>query len=369
VNAEEAWRANPPKPGPDPRLAFPSLDSFELSNGLTVILDSRKGLPVVSASLDIKSGIGSNPPDKPGLSAFMLDMLDEGTKTRSALVFAEQMKQAGVQIGQVPGRDYSGLALTATRGTLGAGFDLMADAVLNPAFDDMEVERVRKQRLGQLVQMKADPTQVSDILTILALNGKDNPYGYPGLGTVESVQAISVQDLRNFWQAQVLPGNTALVVSGDVTKDDLKPILEKSFGKWSGKSPAPISLPSPTAKRRVVLVDSPGAPQTQVRIVVPGPKRSTPDYESLLVMNEILGGAFSSRINLNIREKHGYAYGANTWIRALAQGGWIAAGAGVKTEATAPAVREIAGEMSRMGTAPVKPEEIQLAKSSLGSRL
>jgi zinc protease len=237
--------------------------------------------------------------------------------------------------------------------------------VLNPAFDEKEVERVRKQRLGDLVQMKADPTQVSDILTILALNGKDNPYGYPGLGTEASVKAITVQDLKNFWQVQVRPGNAALVVSGDVTKDDLKPMLEKSFGKWSGEAPAPVTLPSPAPKRRVVLVDAPGAPQTQVRVIVPGPKRATPDYEALLVMNEILGGAFSSRINLNIREKHGYAYGANTWIRALAQGGWFAAGAGVKTEATAPALKEIAGEMNRMGTAPVKPEEIQLAKSSL----
>ena len=158
VNADEAWRATPPKPGPDPRLAFPSLESFQLSNGLTVILDSRKGLPVVAASLDIRGGLAANPPDKPGLSAFMLDMLDEGTTTRSALDFAEQLKQAGVQIGTVPGRDYSGVVLTATRGTLAAGFDLLADAVLNPAFDEKELDRVRQLRLGELVQVKSDPS-------------------------------------------------------------------------------------------------------------------------------------------------------------------------------------------------------------------
>jgi zinc protease len=365
VNPDEAWRAAPPKPGPDPRLAFPSLESFQLSNGLTVILDARKGLPVVSASLDIRGGLAANPPDKPGMSAFMLDMLDEGTTTRSALDFAEQLKQAGVQVGTVPARDYSGVVLTATRGTLAAGFDLLADAVLNPAFDEKELDRVRQVRLGELVQVKSDPSQIADILTVLALNGKDSPYGYPGLGTEESLKAITSQDLKTFWQAQVRPANSALVVSGDITKEDLQPMLEKSFLKWIGADVAPISLPDRPANRRVVLVDAPGTPQTQVRIIMPGPKRSSPDYESLLVMNEILGGAFSSRINMNIREKNGYAYGASSWLRNLAYGGWIAAGAGVRTEVTAPAVREVAKEMALMGEQPVKPEEIMLAKSSL----
>jgi zinc protease len=365
VNVDEPWRAMPPAPGPEPRLAFPSLESFQLSNGLTVILDSREGLPVVAASLDIRGGIAANPPDKPGLAAFTLDMLDEGTTTRTALEFAEQLKQAGVQIGVVPGRDYSGLVLTATRGTAGTGFDLLADALLNPAFNEKEVERIRKTRLGELVQLMEDPGQVSDITTIMALNGRDHPYAYPGLGTEESIRALTVQDLKNFWQAQALPGNAALVVSGDITKDELLPLLEKSFGKWSGGEVAPIALPEPAVKRRVVLVDVPGAPQTQVRVAMPGPTRDSPDYEALLVMNEILGGAFSSRINLNLREQHGYAYGANTWIRTLAHGGWIVAGAGVRTEVTAKAVQEIVKEFGLMGTLAVRPEEIQLAKSTL----
>ena len=365
VNADEAWRAKPPVPGAAPALAFPSLVSFKLSNGLDVILDSRKGLPIVAANLVIKSGIATNPVDKPGLAAFMLDMLDEGTATRSALGFAEQLKQAGVSIGESPGRDYSGLVLTSTRGTLAAGFDLLADAVMNPAFDSKEIDRVRMRRLGELVQMKSDPGQISDILTILSLNGKDNPYAYPGLGTEPSVRSITAEDLRKFWEAQARPGNAALVVSGDVTKDDLQPLLEEALGKWTGPAGAPVSLPEPAVTRRVVLVDMPGSPQSQVRIVTPGPRRTSPDYESLLVMNEIMGGSFSSRINMNIREKHGYAYGASSWIRTLAYGGWIAAGAGVRTEATGPAVREMIKEISSMAALPVTPDEIDRAKSSL----
>jgi zinc protease len=352
-------------PGPPPRLAFPTLESFQLSNGLTVILDSRKGLPVVAASLDLKGGLAANPPEKPGLAAYMLDMLDEGTSTRSALEYAEQLKQSGVSVATVTGRDYSGVVLSTTKGTMATGFDLLADAVLNPAFDEKEVERIRKTRLGELSQLKEDPSQLSDIMTILVLNGKDNPYGYPSLGTAASVQSITVQDLKNFWQEQSRPGNAALVVSGDTTKEELLPILEKSFGKWMGANAPSISVPEPVVKRRVVIVDTPGAPQTQLRIAVPGPKRATPDYPALLVMNEILGGTFSSRINMNIREAHGYAYGANTWVRTLAHGGWIVAGSGVRTPVTAPAVREMLKEMDEMGKQPVKPEEIALAKSSL----
>jgi zinc protease len=365
VNADEPWREKPPVPGPDPRLAFPTLESFQLSNGLTVILDSRKGLPVIAASLDLRGGIAANPPDKPGLAAFMLDMLDEGTTTRSALEYAEQLKQAGVSVSTVAGRDYSGVVLSATKGTMSTGFDLMADAVLNPAFAEKEVERLRKTRLGELSQLKEDPGQVADITTILALNGKENPYGYPGLGTEASVSAITVNDLKTFWQEQTRPANAVLVISGDATKEELTPILEKSFGKWTGPAPSAITLPEPVVKRRVVLVNAPGAPQTQVRVVLPGPRRSSPDYAALLTMNEILGGAFSSRINMNIREQHGYSYGANTWTRTLAYGGWIVAGAGVRTAVTAPAVLEMVKEMDQMGKLPVKPEEIRLAKSSL----
>src|SRR5688572_15996050 len=269
VNADEPWRNMPPAPGPEPRLAIPTPGSFQLSNGLTVILDSRKGLPVVAASLDFKGGIAANPPAKPGLASFMLDMLDEGTTTRSSLVFAEQLKQAGAQISEVPGRDYSGLVLTAARGTIAEGFDLLADAVLNPAFDEKELERVRKRRLGELVQLKEDPSQVADVLTVLALNGKDSPYGYPGLGTEMSVKALTVQDLKTFWQAQARPGNAALVVSGDLTKDELEPLLEKSFGKWSGPPATPVALTAAPVVRRVVLVDAPGAPQSQIRLVMP----------------------------------------------------------------------------------------------------
>jgi zinc protease len=362
---DEPWRAMPPAPGPAPALVLPVPESFQLANGLTVLLNSRKGLPTVAAGLVFRGGVAANPGDKPGLGGFMLDMLDEGTTTRTAMQFSEELKEAGAEISESPARDASSLVLTATRGTVGAAFDLLADAVMNPAFAGQEVERVRKRRLGELVQMKEDPASVSDIVTIIALNGKTNPYAYPVLGTPASVAALTTDDLKNFWKAQITPTNAAMVVAGDFTKDQLLSLLEKSFGKWARTDAPAVNVTTAPSGRRLVIVDTPNAPQSQIRLAIPGPVRSTPDYEPLAVMNEILGGAFSSRVNLNLREQHGYTYGAYSRVRALAHGGWIVAGSGVRTDVTVPAVSELVKEVTRMGETPVTEQEMTLAKSSL----
>jgi zinc protease len=365
INADEAWRANPPAAGAEKALVLPTPESFTLANGLTVLLDRRKGLPTVAANLLFRGGLAANPTGKPGLAGFMLDMLDEGTKTRTALQFAEQLKQAGAELTESPGRDYSALVISAGRGTIDAAFDLLADAVLNPAFADAEVERVRKRRLGELIQSKEDPNAVADRVTLLALNTSENPYGYPVLGSEAAVKAMTVGDLRGFWEKQAVPRNAALVVSGDFTREELETLLNKSFQNWTDKPAADIEVKAAAFTPNIVLVDAPGAPQSQLRTASPGPMRSSPDYEPLQVMNEILGGAFSSRINLNLREQHGYSYGAYSRIRALRYGGWLISGSGVRTEVTAPAVQEMVKEIGRMGDAPVTEQEMTLAKASL----
>jgi zinc protease len=365
VNADEAWRSMPPAPGPAPTIHLPTPESFQLPNGVTVLLDSRKGLPTVASILSLRGGMAANPVTKPGLAAFMVDMLDEGTTTLSSQAYAEKLKQAGAAIQEVAAQDSSSLALTMTRGNAGAAFDLLADAVMNPVFSKEEVERVRKQRLGQLIQMKEDPGEIANLVTTLSLLGKDHPYAYDALGTPESLQAISVEDLQSFWKSQATPRNASIIVSGDFSKDELLSLLEKSFGKWSGGDAPAIQINPPSPQRRLVVVDTPGAQQTQIRVAKPGPARSTPDYEKLDVMNMILGGAFSSRINLNLRERHGYTYGAGSSIIALAHGGWIATSSGVRTDVTDKAVAEILKEISRMRTDPITDEEMTLAKSSL----
>src|SRR5688572_4170336 len=214
--------------------------------------------------------------------------------------------------------------------------------------------------------MKEDPSQIADRVLTLSLVGPKNPYAYPVLGTEASVRALTSAELRQFAQRYFTPENSAILVAGDFERKDLEDLLQDAFGEWTstGETGEAPPVPEPPSSR-LVIVDTPGAAQTELRAAVLGPPRSNAEYEQLEVMNMILGSMFSSRINLNLREQHGYSYGAYSWVRYLRHGGWIAIGSGVRTDATAPAVGEILKEIGRMGAEPVTAGEMTLAKESL----
>jgi zinc protease len=366
VNADEPWRAQRPAPGKAAELKVPVPDSFQLSNGLTVLLNQRKGVPVISANLMFKSGSGVNPVDKPGLAAFAMDMLDEGTQKRSSTQFADDVAQIGASFDISSRRDSSSLTLTSMASKFATGMDLMADAVLNPTFPPEEIERVRQSRLASLVQLKEDPDQIANRMVPLAVNGTNDPQGFPTLGTESSIRVLNAEELKAFWTQQINPANAGLIVSGDIGKDELRELIEKAFANW--KSSSPVESPKPVALQsssRVILVDKPGAQQTQLRFVSQGPPRSTPDYETIEVMNGILGGAFSSRINLNLREDKGYTYGAFSFFTYLRDRGWFTASSPVRTDVTGPATRETMREIARMAETPVTADELRLSKESL----
>jgi zinc protease len=372
VNADEPWRATQPPAGPEPALVIPAPVSFKLASGLNVVLDYRKGWPVVAAKWVVRSGSGANPVDKPGLANFTLDMLDEGTATRSANQFSEELEQLGASLEPFTAAESMGLTLTAARAHAQGGMDLLADAAMNPAFSEKEIERVRKSILGGISQDRADAEETANRILLIAVNGEKSPYGYSYLGTESSVRSITPSDLHAYWSEHVTPGNSVLIVSGDLTQSDLTSMLGKTFGVWkdsgSRNSGSP-SKPVVDAASRLTIVDMPGAAQTQLRVVIAGPPRSTPDYESSQVMNAILGGLFSSRINLNLREKHGYSYGAKSSFTYLKNFGWFTASAGVRTDATSPATREVFSEVRRIDKEPVSAEEMKLAKELLAGAL
>jgi len=267
------------------------------------------------------------------------------------------------------GEEYLSLTLTSARAGIQGGLDLMADAAMNPAFPDKEIERERKNILGELSQGKVDPEYTADRVLTLAVNGEKSPYGYTYLGTTESVAAISQSDLRDFWSSHMGPENATLIVSGDLSEDELTAMLSKTLGGWkagSGKGSAgTAAVPIISSDSRLVIVDMPGAAQTELRVAAVGPPRSTPDYESLQVMNAIFGGLFSSRINLNLREKHGYTYGARSSFTYLRDFGWFTASSGVRTDVTGPATREVLTEVRKINGSPVSSEELKLARDLL----
>ncbi len=366
INADEPWRREVPKPAAARPLTVPVPASFKLPNGLTVLLTERSGLPVVSATLVVKTGSAANPVDRPGLASFAAAMLDEGTRSRSALEIADDVAQLGATLSTASAMDSTQVSIGSLSRTFPRMLEILGDVTRHPTFPNDEVERQRASRLGQLVQQRENAGVIASKVMMAALYGGSHPYGLPELGTEASTNAITAADLRAFWQKNFVPNNAALVVSGRVSEAELRPLVQRVFGDWQPGTPDVSGLPAPPpAAERLIIVDRPGAPQTQLRVAAIGAQRSTPDYEAIRVMNETLGGLFSSRINLNLREAHGYTYGAASGFTFWRTPGPFLVSTGVRTDVTAPAVSEILKELSRMRDSDVTADELTLAKDAL----
>ena len=365
VNPDAAWRENPPKAGPERPLKLPEPDVFKLFNGLSVYYHYRPELPVVSADLVFNTGSGANPADKPGLASFTANMLQQGTERRNATQIADEAALLGTNLSSGASMDSSTVGASSLAKNFSAVLDLISDVVLHPTFPPDEVDRRRASRVAAFTDERSDPETIVSRTSVSALFGPKSPYGYDNEGTEASIKAITRDDMMNFWKANYVPNNAALVVTGSIPASDLKALIEAKLGSWkSGEIQAPPAGTAESAKAKVILVDRPGAQQTMVRLVQRGVRRSTPDYPALEVMNSELGGVFSSRINLNLREEHGYTYGASSFFIFRRSMGYFVAGGGIRTDVTAPAITEIQKEIQRMIDAPMKADELSLAKDS-----
>jgi zinc protease len=367
--ADEPWRAKAPTPGPLPKFSLPVPDKAQLSNGLTIYLVERHNLPLVAATLYTISGSELNPLDKPGLSGFTADMLTEGTAARSALKFAEDTDQIGATIATQAGYSSASVSLSALSWNAGGGFDLLSDATLHPAFDAKEVERIRNQRVTAVLQENDEPFSLA-LRTANHVLFPSSPYGFSVLGTEASNKSIKRDDLTAFWKQGYVPSNAVLAIAGDLTLAQAKELATKYFGAWSGNATSSQALATPSLPAKsVALVDKPGAPQTALLLSSLGARRNTPDYVPLEVMNTALGGLFSSRINMNLREEHGYTYGAQSFFQYRRGVGPFFAGGAIRTDATAPATQELFKEVTRIREEELKPEELQKAKDSFSKTL
>jgi len=367
---EEPWRANPPQPGPLSQLSLPVPTSFKLANGLTVMLVEQHKLPVVSAHLVVLSGSDANPANRPGLASFTADMLPEGTSRRSAPQIADDGAQIGASVGTSSTSDYSAASIDTLKQNIDSAFDLLSDVVLHAKFDSAEIDRVRKRRQTDLLQIRDEPRRAAFGVFRKVVYGPGHPYGYIELGTEESNRLITHDEMLKVWQQGYAPGNSALVLTGDLTPQDARTLAEKYFGNWKGAGskhlPPPVDVKT---TRAIYLVDKPGAPQTYIVIGSLGVPRSTPDYVPIEVMNNALGGLFSSRINMNLREQHGYTYGAFSQFAYRRGPGFFSARAAIRTDVTAPAVAETFKELERIRTGSPSADEMKLAKDSFALSL
>jgi zinc protease len=363
---DEAWRAKTPAAGKASNLVLPVPTHFQLPNGLQVYLLERHALPVMAANLVVLAGSETNPTDRPGLAAFTADMLDEGTATRPALKLAEDVDHIGAELATTSTSDYSTATIRSLKRNAEGALELLADVALHPAFAEAEIERVRKQRLTALLQQRDNPNQLAGRTFARIVYGSGHPYGFTELGTEESTQATTREELAGFWKKGYAPANSALVVAGDMTPAELRALATKYFGAWKGeaKPGAAPTAPEP-GTRRIIIVDKPGAPQTALRVGHAGVARSNPDYVPLEVMATELGGLFSSRINLNLREAHGYTYGAFAIFQYRRGPGPFFAGTSVRADVTAPSVHEIFNELERMRSSEMTADELAVSKDFL----
>jgi predicted Zn-dependent peptidase len=363
-------RSHPPQPGPPAALNLPAIHKAKLSNGLPVWIVEMHKVPVAQINLLVFSGTADDPPGKYGVASLATAMLEQGAGSRSALEIADAVDFLGADLGATSTSDYSSVRLHVPVARLTDALPILADVALRPSFPKDELERERQQRLTTLLQGRDDPTTIASATFSRVLYGKGHRYGTLQMGTGETLKTFTTDDLRSFYGSAFRPENATLLAVGDITPEKVMPLFEANFGSWkpAGKA-APEKLPpteEPTT-RQIYLVDKPGAPQTQIRIGWVGVPRSTPDYFALTVMNSILGGSFSSRLNMNLREQHGYTYGASSNFDMRAAAGPFAAGAGVQTDKTSEALKEFFNELNGI-TKPVPAEELARAKSYVALR-
>ncbi len=366
LNAAESWRRQIPRPGPVSVTVLPKAESFKLSNGLTVIHHHNAALPMVAAQLVIKSGSDANPIDKPGLANFTAQMLEQGTRTRGALQIADELAQLGAFFGAGSSTDASSLEVMSLKTQFGQALGLLADVAQNPTFPPEEVERQRLSLLGELSQQRDSAEAVAARAALAALYGDQHPYGFPGSGTASALKLIRREELAAFWQRYYRPDNMALVVAGDITRDELAALAQANFGNWPGATTdrfRPVGVKATVAK--LVLIDKPGASQTALRMTSLGPDRKTPQFEALEVLNAALGGLFTSRLNTVLREEKGYTYGAGSGFQYHQQPGPFTISTSVRTDVTGAAVKDIFREVNRISAWPLSGGELDKARSAL----
>lgn len=358
--------SKPPAPGAEPAFAVPVPTRFQLANGLTVLVVTNRRLPLVATQLVVAhAGSAADPAGKQGLAALVVDLLDESSSQHTALELASELERLGTYL--VPGvqADAAVVHLEGLRETLPQSLRLLSFAVRAPRITD-DFERVKADRLSALRRRGDEPRAMAELALDRVLFGS-NPYAHPSAGYTSTVQGLTADDATRFHLAQYAPGNTTLVVAGDIDADTLRPMLEETFGKWKAASPKPArAAPVPVARTpRLIVVDKPGAAQTELRIGRVLITRGDPAYVPTMVANTVLGGSFTSRLNRRLREELGYTYGASSsfWL-GRTQGTWQARTALV-TANTLEGVTEALRLIEVMRTEDVPEAELERAKQLL----
>lgn len=354
-------RSSPPAPGPMRHFDFPEVDRRPLSNGLDLRVAHISRLPVVSVRLFMRSGESALDADRGGLAVLTADAIDGGTRKRSGTDLAEALERIGARFGASAGWEGTTAHVYCLADRLPDALELLAEAVVEPSFPEEEVARAKEQHLAGLRQDKMDPSSLASDVALGRYFEAGVPYARPQDGSESSIEPLSHEHLRGYAEANYRPGGGGLVVVGDVDPAEVAQLAERCFAGWHG-SPASVAdfdVTPDSTERRVLIVHRPGSVQSEIRVGHVGAERLTPDYFPLSVANMALGGTFTSRLNLNLRERNGFTYGVRSRFSFRSHPGPFQISTAVGNEVTAPAVREILTELTGLADGGPTDEEVR----------
>jgi predicted Zn-dependent peptidase len=368
--AQRPDRSRPPAVGPVPNLTLPQPQRFELSNGLPVLLVRKTTVPLVQVLLLLRAGSVRDSANKLGLASLTAAMLDDGADGRSALEISDAFESLGARFSAGGGDEISTVSLRVPVARHDAALDVMSDVVLRPEFPDDELARARAERITSLLRQRDQPNAIASVLFDRTLFGAAHPFGRTTIGDAATLGSITSADLLAFHRRHFTPGSSTLVVVGDIDAAAARTALEKAFGGWEKRAAVAepkVAVPPQVTGMTIYLVDKPGAAQSIIDIGRIGAARATADYYALEVLNTILGGSFTSRLNQNLREDKGYTYGARSGFDYGSTTGAFSASAAVQTQSTGPALAEFMKELRGIRE-PIPAEELDRAKKFLANR-
>ena len=371
--AAQVDRTKPPALGRAPALHLPTMRTVRLPNGLTLAVVEMHKVPVVEVQVLVDAGTARDPADVPGLAAFTANMLTQGAGTRGALALADEIAYLGAQLNAVSDFDAVTVRLHVPSRHLDAALDLLADVLLRPQFADSEITRQRGLLATTILQQRDQPVAMASIAFPAIVLGSAHPYGHPTAGNDSTPPKLTHDRVVSFYRGSYRPNATKILVVGDITLAQAQRLFTARLGGTAW--PRGVVTPFPQAKapapgmRSFYLVDKPGAAQSVIRMGEPGVARSTPDYATIQVLNTILGGAFTSRLNQNLRETHGYTYGASSGFAARRLPGYFVAAASVVTAKTDSSLIEFLKELRPIRDDSVPQAELEKAKQYITLQL
>ena len=356
-----------PTPGAAREYHFPRFIARTLDNGITVIVAPVRKLPVVSVAAVIDATALGDPVGKEGTAEIAAQSLKEGTDQRDGIRLALDLEKLGTSLESGADWDSTVASMTVLSEKLGSAFEIFSSVLRAPAIRDADIERLKAERLAERIQILDEPRGLADESFSRFVYASDTRYSKPMSGTAKSVSSITRDDVEAYYRRNYVPSATTVILAGDISVEDGVEFVESRLGDWSGgarQQNGPADKAARSTKAAEIIAKAEAA-QSELRIGHVGVPRTHPDYFNIVVMNAVLGGLFSSRINLNLREQHGYTYGASSFFDWRRQAGPFTISTAVQSEVTAAAISETLKEIDRMRSEKISNEELTLATSYL----